>query len=67
MPWRRTLFAAALIVLFLSPRAHAYIDPGTGSMLVQIFIGSIIGGAFWFRDRLKQAAKRIFSLFTKNK
>jgi hypothetical protein len=29
--------------------AHAYIDPGTGSYLLQLAIGSILGGLFVLR------------------
>jgi hypothetical protein len=53
------LFAAALLAgLFLFPQElHAYIDPGTGSYLVQVVIASVVGGIFalkmyWFRVKL---------------
>lgn len=60
MSCRRLVISFLLLVLLLSPRAYAYIDPGTGSMLVQILIGSILGGVFWFRDRIKKIIGRIF-------
>jgi hypothetical protein len=41
----------ALNCLFAST-AHAYIDPGTGSMLLQV-IGALVAGAiFYFRESL---------------
>jgi hypothetical protein len=30
--------------------ALAYVDPGTGSMLVQMFVASIAGAMFYFRE-----------------
>jgi hypothetical protein len=30
----------------------AYVDPGTGTLLLQIIASAIAGGAFFFRDRL---------------
>lgn len=46
-------FLAALTCLFTTP-AHAYLDPGTGSMILQGIIGAIAVGAayisiFWHR------------------
>lgn len=53
-----TLFFAALIV-----PAHAYLDPGTGSMILQAIIGAIaVAGAtlsvYW--AKAKQLAKSVF-------
>lgn len=43
----RSYFTIAIIsvsfVLWAAP-AHAYLDPGTGSLIVQSIIGSIAGG-----------------------
>lgn len=44
---------AALLVLALAvigtQDAYAYIDPGSGSLLLQMLIASIIGGLFYLR------------------
>jgi hypothetical protein len=40
------LIVAALLVLLMTGTAHAYIDPGTGSYLLQILIASLLGAAF---------------------
>jgi len=49
------------------PNAFAYIDPGTGSIIVQMIIGGLVGvgiaiKVFWFR--IKTA---LFPDFKKNK
>ena len=48
-PRLRALSAAALFALILigtmSRTAYAYLDPGTGSMILQILLGGLAGGA----------------------
>lgn len=36
----------ALLLLLLPSVADAYLDPGTGSYVVQLLIGSLLGGLF---------------------
>jgi hypothetical protein len=38
-----------------------YIDPGSGSYLVQVIIAAILGGTFW----IKKFWRKIKSLFTR--
>lgn len=38
-----------LLLGFAAP-AHAYVDPGTGSMLVQMAIAGVAGALFYFRQ-----------------
>lgn len=54
----------ALIILVIPTNASAYIDPGTGSYILQIIAAGILGGLFaikmfWFQ--VKEFFKRIFS------
>jgi len=38
------LFVAVfLFVSTLSGRLHAYLDPGTGSMMIQLLLGGVVG------------------------
>lgn len=52
---RKTTFMLATVFLgFLVSDAHAYLDPGTGSMIIQMLIAGAIGAlvvvkAFWSR------------------
>lgn len=39
------LFLLAVAVLF-PPRAHAYLDPGTGSYVIQVLAAVFFGGFF---------------------
>ncbi len=56
-------FLGGVLALTLStiPAAQAYIDPGTGSMLLQLFGASVAAGIFYFgeiRNRLKALFSR---------
>ena len=58
-----------LIVIILGnivfpQRAHAYIDPGTGSLIIQLLIGTLVGGLvavkmYW--HRINRYIKKVFS------
>ena len=48
---------AAVFLLFLMTNAHAYLDPGTGSMLLQVILGGVaaVGVAvklYWHKLRV---------------
>ena len=50
-------------LVFASPPAHAYIDPGTGSYLLQLLIGGLFAAAFTlkaFWGRIRIALSRAF-------
>lgn len=51
----------AFIFLISSRSAHAYLDPGTGSMLLQAVAGVFLAGTFTF----KLWAGKIKEIFTK--
>ena len=60
-----TLTMAALVLggMFLFPKdAHAYLDPGTGSYILQLLIASLIGGLFV----IKTYFQKIKSFFIKS-
>ncbi len=40
----KTLYFATIFLVALGQPAHAYLDPGTGSILVQILLGGAAGG-----------------------
>jgi uncharacterized membrane protein YfcA len=47
-------FTAISFLMFFTEPAYAYLDPGTGSMILQAVIGAIVGSAvaikiFWKR------------------
>lgn len=58
----QSLAAAGALVAISTP-AHAYIDPGTGGMLLQLLLGGVAGGLvvgklYWLR--FKEGFQSIF-------
>lgn len=55
---KNLLLVLAALVLSMGP-AHAYLDPGTGSVLLQgLLAGALAVGAFW--RNIKQWVKGLF-------
>ena len=50
--------AVALVIAATGP-AHAYLDPGTGTFILQILAAALVGGLFYIR-RVGQAIKGFF-------
>ncbi len=62
--WAILCFVFLFVLVIFPPRsAHAYIDPGTGSYILQIVIAGIAAGAF----AIKMFWRRIRALFSSNK
>jgi hypothetical protein len=60
---RKSLLLPALLLLFVPSLAHAYLDPGTGSYVLQLLIGTVLGGLFAlgvFWRRVVASVKRLF-------
>jgi len=61
---RRLVAAGAFLGLVWVGPAEAYVDPGTGSMMLQLFGAAIVGAIFYLRDlrvRLKGFFERLFA------
>lgn len=61
------LLSLLCVLVFFTKPAHAYIDPGTGSMLLQVLLGvaAIVIGIVW--HRLKLLFSRVSRFFGKKK
>ena len=64
----RLTTSGVLLSVFLLPLTsqdvHAYIDPGTGSLIIQVLIASFVGGLFLlkvFWGKVKAFFKNLFS------
>ena len=60
----KTLIMPALLYLPFHQVVHAYLDPGTGSIVLQAVIGALVGGfvaigLFW--NRIKAFVRNLFS------
>lgn len=59
---RSVLLLALLLLVMPSSEAEAYVDPGSGSMLVQLLLGGLMAAlvmvrSFWHRLRLWAIAR----------
>lgn len=60
----KVFFALILFQLVLPSTAYAYIDPGSGSMIIQFVIAALLGTLFaikTFWNRIKNMVKKSFS------
>jgi len=54
----------AVLIAAIPASLHAYLDPGTGSYILQIILAAILGGLFalkLFWHRIKLFLQRLFS------
>ena len=58
------MFVIFLLLAFPRP-AHAYLDPGTGSYVIQIVLASLVGVAFGVKVFFRQIASFFGALFGK--
>jgi hypothetical protein len=59
----RVLLLLVLALLLLPSTAQAYLDPGTGSYVLQLLLGTLLGGLFAlgvFWRRVLAFARRLF-------
>lgn len=59
-----TSFVLALFYMIFPSKAYAYLDPGTGSYIFQLFIAAFVGGLFagkLFWNKIKIFLKDLFS------
>jgi len=61
------LFTLALTTIFSSPlkSGNAYLDPGSGSFLLQILLAALLGGLFVLRSYWGKLKSFITNLFSK--
>lgn len=69
---RHRAFASALVLvgcyfLVCPPRAHAYLDPGTGSYILQLVMAAALGGAFALKLSWSRIKYFVHSRFSSGK
>ena len=63
---RSITYAACAMVCLIAMPAHAYVDPGTGSMAIQIIIGGIVAAAFMIKTYYYGIKRWIARLFERD-
>jgi hypothetical protein len=59
LTFRTAASALLLSVLAFQSPAHAYIDPGTGSLIIQGLIAAFVGAAFALKNFYYTKVKRV--------
>ncbi|MGE0201161.1 MAG: hypothetical protein AB7P76_09350 [Candidatus Melainabacteria bacterium] len=59
------LFWIALLWAFVPAPAHAYLDPGTGSYVVQILAGTVLGVGFFLKTSWQSIKAKFAQMFSK--
>jgi hypothetical protein len=54
-----------LILLNLTSPAYAYLDPGTGSMIIQLVIAGVLGAIFTLKTWWRQILGTIKGIFSR--
>jgi uncharacterized membrane protein len=58
-PWRRALGLLVIPSVLVASEAAAYIDPGTGALIVQAVVSSVVGVLFFARRTIQKLYWRI--------
>lgn len=61
---KKILIFIALLVM-TTKKSHAYIDPGSGSYLLQIFLAFVLGSSFALRSYWKKLFNYLSRFFKK--
>jgi len=60
------IYLVFFIVFFVLPaKAYAYLDPGTGSYLIQIVIATALGGLYLFKNQIANIIRFIKNLLSR--
>jgi hypothetical protein len=49
MRFDKIILAAALVLVVAEVDAHAYTDPGTGTLILQVLMAAVFGAMFYLR------------------
>ncbi|MGI9307840.1 MAG: hypothetical protein ACR2P6_01180 [Gammaproteobacteria bacterium] len=63
---KRQLLTMGGILCLVSTGAHAYVDPGTGSMAIQLLVGGVLAAVFMVKTYYYELKRKITSLFSRN-
>ena len=59
------LYYFIFLFVLLPYEAHAYLDPGSGSMIIQIIIATVLGAVFAMRTMIKRILAPVIKFFKK--
>jgi hypothetical protein len=63
--FKNVVIITIILLLCSTCKAHAYIDPGTGSYIIQVIIGGLLGAVFALKIYWKKVRAYFSKLFSK--
>ena len=60
------IFGISLLHIFTISDAYAYIDPGSGSLIIQIIIGALVGAGITIKIYWYKLKEKIFHINKKD-
>ena len=64
---RLSILVLALAIVASPSPAYAYLDPGTGSMVLQVIVAGILGAAFTFKTYIRAIFGPVLALFKRSR
>ncbi|MGE5342966.1 MAG: hypothetical protein ACM3SY_15940 [Candidatus Omnitrophota bacterium] len=64
---RKKIYVSLIVFLFVTTWSFGYIDPGTGSYVIQVVLGVLVGASLGIKIFWTKIKTSIQSLFSKNK
>lgn len=64
---KMSLVIAGVLVISFPSMAHAYIDPGVGSMIIQLVLAAGMGLVYWFRKKILSFIVHLKTFFWRRK
>ena len=61
----KLIFGMLVFVVVMPKIVWAYLDPGSGSYLLQMILGVVLGGVYFFRNSFKILKDKIASFVKK--
>lgn len=61
----QNLFFVGIFFLFFTKPAYAYLDPGSGSYMLQLLLGSLLGLSYLIKTKWRKIKHIILSILTK--
>jgi hypothetical protein len=63
----RYAFGIGALALTIPADAYAYLDPGTGSMVLQVIVAGLLGAVFTFKSYVRAVISSITGIFKKQR
>jgi hypothetical protein len=64
---RSAVGLGVLLAVTVPQEAHAYLDPGTGSVILQVVAAGVLGALFTFKSYIRAAKSAVLRMLGRDK